>query len=69
MQASSVHKATFAGGCFYGPELLFQRVPGVIATKVSYSQVAITNRLQIFCISASLAHMAVGTMQAYSALA
>lgn len=28
-------KATFAGGCFWGLELAFQRAKGVISTKVS----------------------------------
>lgn len=28
-------KATFAGGCFWGLELAFQRATGVISTKVS----------------------------------
>lgn len=32
--------ATFAGGCFWGLELAYQRVPGVIATCVGYTQVA-----------------------------
>ncbi|KAG1674721.1 hypothetical protein FOA52_013556 [Chlamydomonas sp. UWO 241] len=30
--------ATFAGGCFWGIELAYQRVPGVTATSVGYTQ-------------------------------
>lgn len=30
--------ATFAGGCFWGLELAYQRVPGVVTTMVGYTQ-------------------------------
>jgi len=33
--------ATFAGGCFWGTELHYQRIPGVIATCVGYTQGAV----------------------------
>ncbi|EKX53966.1 hypothetical protein GUITHDRAFT_100216 [Guillardia theta CCMP2712] len=42
-QVKSVSKAghsiaTFGGGCFWGIELVYQRVPGVVATAVGYAQ-------------------------------
>ncbi len=38
MQANSFATATFGGGCFWGPDLRFARVPGVLDTEVGYSQ-------------------------------
>lgn len=32
------HLATFAGGCFWGLELAYQRVPGVAYTASGYTQ-------------------------------
>jgi Peptide methionine sulfoxide reductase len=34
----NLHIATFAGGCFWGIELAYQRVPGVVYTAVGYTQ-------------------------------
>lgn len=36
-------KATFAGGCFWGLELAFQRATGVISTKAGYAQGFVKN--------------------------
>ncbi|KAK9830822.1 hypothetical protein WJX74_008936 [Apatococcus lobatus] len=35
---SGLEYAAFAGGCFWGTELAFQRVPGVVKTAVGYTQ-------------------------------
>ncbi|CAM9521033.1 unnamed protein product [Heterosigma akashiwo] len=37
-ELKALETATVAGGCFWGMELAFQRVPGVVATKVGYTQ-------------------------------
>lgn len=35
---TTYHVATLAGGCFWGTEMHFQRLPGVLATCVGYTQ-------------------------------
>ena len=37
-QADRLGSAVFGAGCFWGPELAFQRVPGVVGTAAGYSQ-------------------------------
>jgi len=36
-QASGTQKATFAAGCFWSVELVYQREPGVLKTEVGYT--------------------------------
>ena len=36
-------RATFAMGCFWGPQLVFERVPGVVTTAVGYTDGQVEN--------------------------
>ena len=38
LQADRLGTAVFGAGCFWGPELAFQRVPGVVGTATGYCQ-------------------------------
>jgi Peptide methionine sulfoxide reductase len=44
----TLHVATFAGGCFWGLELAYQRVPGVVYTAVGYTQGKETGTFGLF---------------------
>lgn len=36
--AAKLKTAVFGAGCFWGPQLMFDRIPGVLSTEVGYSQ-------------------------------
>ncbi|GBF97405.1 peptide methionine sulfoxide reductase [Raphidocelis subcapitata] len=41
--AARLSTVVFGAGCFWGPQLLFDRVPGVLSTEVGYSQGSVAN--------------------------
>ncbi|KAI8475726.1 MAG: peptide methionine sulfoxide reductase MsrA [Monoraphidium minutum] len=41
--ASRLETVVFGAGCFWGPQLAFERVPGVLTTEVGYSQGRVAN--------------------------
>jgi len=48
--------ASFAGGCFWGTELHYQRIPGVIATCIGYTQGAVESPTYDQVCSGSTGH-------------
>ncbi|KAI4326750.1 hypothetical protein MLD38_032029 [Melastoma candidum] len=55
--------AQFAAGCFWGVELAFQRVPGVVHTQVGYSQGQLPNPTYQLVCSGDTLHAEVVRLQ------
>mmetsp|Transcript_14548 Transcript_14548/g.24205 ORF Transcript_14548/g.24205 Transcript_14548/m.24205 type:complete len:358 (-) Transcript_14548:155-1228(-) len=54
--ASAFEVATFAGGCFWGLELAYQREPGVVGTAVGYTQGSVESPTYEAVCSGSTGH-------------
>lgn len=52
--------ATFGGGCFWGVELIYQRMPGVIGTAVGYAQGSVEHPSYEAVCSGTTGHTEVG---------
>ena len=55
--------AQFGAGCFWGVELAFQRVPGVVKTEVGYSQGHVDNPDYVLVCTGTTEHVEVVRIQ------